>query len=693
MGRVRFMVIAPFFITTMVLCAAPFNEKLKSNTEHGSASIKNGDAKASEKSAVANHGKAEGNKVLNCHEDMTSRIRVTDDGSVQHVNYQKGIVCAPDGSKTILELLGARCASMGSDPFLGTIVGSEVKYRSAEDIWREAEGLAALFARLLAQEDKVGIYSVNRYEWVVSEMASYMSGCINVPLYSTFSPADVRQILAETEMKVCVASADKAQLLLETVLEDSKAGLSCIVLMDRDAGVAERLRNAGVLVYYFGDVVSSGDKAGRKRYPKGDDLATICYTSGTSGSPKGVMLTHRNFVSCVAGISRGSRAGEMVEIGRDDVYLSYLPLAHVMERVCMNISMASGCRIVFFRGNLKEIKEDYLVVRPTFIIAVPRVLNLFKEKIEEKVQQKNFAARCAFRGALWYKMWRVSKGELRSRFVDWLVFDRIAKEFGGRINRILCGSAPLRREVLVYMQAVLSCRIFQGYGQTENVGAGIVQPLDSRVYDNVGIPFPANEVNLGEIPEELGSEYMRRYPGCRVGEILLRGDNVTQGYYKRPKETGQLFTKDGWLRTGDIGMFDSSAGVFSVIGRVKDGFKTSQGEYIDPEKLEVLYADGDVVQDVCIPRRSDSDRIVAIVVCPETKKSDAEILAHVRETGEKLFKQRRITRLEIPWRVVVLRRGFESFEGADLLTPTAKKRRPLIERYFSQEIDSLLGIK
>ncbi|AFN83893.1 long chain fatty acid CoA ligase [Encephalitozoon romaleae SJ-2008] len=623
---------------------------------------------------------------------MKKRIRITEEGAVQHVNFQRGVVCTPDGSTTLLELLFNRCNNMGDDPLYGTIVEGEVVYRSANEVWKDAESIARLIGQMTEPKDTVGIYSVNRYEWIVTEMASYMCGCTNVPLYSTFSPENVQLILEETGMKVCVASADKARQLLDSVLE--KGGkLSCVVLMDRDEEVRERLENAGIRTYYFEDAASLSGEVGKERYPSGDDLATICYTSGTSGKPKGVMLTHKNFISGVAGVFRGSNEREMVRLSRDDVYLSYLPLAHVMERICVNISVAYGCKIVFFRGNSKEIKEDYLIVKPTFIISVPRVLNLFKEKIEENVRQKNILVRGIFRASLWYKKWRVSRGELRNRLLDWLVFDKVSKEFGGRIGQVLCGSAPLKKEVLVYMQAVLSCRIFQGYGQTENVGTGIVQPLDCYLYDNVGIPFPSNEVKLGEISGELKSEYGRRYPSCKIGEILLRGDNVTQGYFKRPSETLELFTSDGWLRTGDIGMFDTDTGMFSVIGRVKDGFKTSQGEYIDPGKLEMLYSDGEVVHDVCIPRRSDSDRIVAIVVCPGTKKSDEEILRHVVETGEKLFKQKRITRLEIPSRVIVVRKGFESFSDGELVTPTAKKRRPLIERYFLHEINEALEIK
>ncbi|KAL7344721.1 4-coumarate-coA ligase 2 [Encephalitozoon intestinalis] len=689
MGTIRFISIISFLSDMMIWCIDGPGKEAKDNLKAPllTSDNKPNDFKASPIPC------SESTVRMSRFKDMMNRIRIMEDGSVQHVNFQRDVVCTPDGSKTILELLLSRCATMGNEPFLGTIVGNEVKYKTANDIRREAEGLASFLAQTTSPGDMVGIYSVNRYEWIVAEMATYMCGCTNVPLYSMFSPENVQMILKETGMKVCVASREKAEQLVETVLEGRETMLEHIVLMDKAPELVARLENAGLRGHYLKEVISHRGGITKERYSKGEDLATICYTSGTSGCPKGVMLTHRNFISGVSGIFRGSRKEEMVSLDKEDVYLSYLPLAHVMERICVNISMAYGCKIVFYRGNMKEIKEDYLVAKPTFIISVPRVLNLFKDKIEEKVRQKNFVLRWIFRGALRYKMWRVGRGELKSKFADWLVFNRIAKEFGGRISRILCGSAPLRKEVLVYMQAVLSCRIIQGYGQTENVGSGIVQPLDTNLYDNVGIPFPSNEVKLGEIPAELGSEYGRRYPGRKFGEILLRGDNVTQGYFKRPEETAELFTKDGWLRTGDIGMFDVSTGMFSVIGRLKDGFKTAQGEYIDPEKLETLYIDGDIIQDVFIPRRSESERIIAIVVCPDEKKSEKEIMEHLREVGEKLVKQRRITRLEIPSKVIVLRRGFESFEGADLLTPTAKKKRALVEKYFAEEIDKTLGIK
>ncbi|AFM99185.1 long-chain acyl-CoA synthetase [Encephalitozoon hellem ATCC 50504] len=690
MGGIRFTAVKSFFASVVILSSLVFADYAQVTNGKG---IKGFVPDAPKGSMKAGSPGSNESAIVSNLRDIMGRIRVMDDGSVQHVNFQQGVVCAPDGSKTVLEIFLTRCSTAGSDPLFGTISGGEVVYKSASETLRDVKGIASFLSKMTEPKDIVGIYSVNRYEWIVAEMASYMCGCTNVPLYSTFSPENVQLILEETEMKVCIASADKAKLLLESVLE-SRGKLSCVILMDRDENVKEMLENVGVRVEYFWDVVSTDVDVDGTRYPSGDDLATICYTSGTSGKPKGVMLTHKNFISGVAGIFRGSNEGEMVRLSRDDVYLSYLPLAHVMERICINISMAYGCKIVFYRGNPREIKEDYLVAKPTFIISVPRVLNLFKEKIEENVRQKNIFVRGVFRAALWYKMWGVAvKGELKNRFLDWLVFNRISREFGGRIEKILCGSAPLKKDVLVYMQAVLSCRIFQGYGQTENVGAGIVQPLDNQVYDNVGIPFPSNEVKLGEISDELRSEYVRRYPSCRVGEILLRGDNVTQGYFKRPEETRELFTSDGWLRTGDIGMFDTRTGMFSVIGRVKDGFKTSQGEYIDPEKLEVLYSDGEVVQDMCIPRRSDSDKIVAIAVCPGTQKSDKEIFQHVLSTGERLFKQKKITKLEIPWRVIVVRQGLEALCSGEFVTPTGKKRRPVIEKFFEKEINKALGIK
>ncbi|KAH9411413.1 AMP-binding enzyme [Ordospora pajunii] len=624
---------------------------------------------------------------------ITERVIVSEEGAFRHVNYQEDVRCTPDGSRTILEVFLNRCSLMGERPMMGTIVGPEVVYQTANEVKSKAESLSSFLNGIVKPGDMIGIYSPNRYEWVTAEMAGYMSGCVNVPLYSTFSPSVVRLVFEETGMKVVFVSADKAKLLLENVFLVSGGEQFHVIMMDKDEDVCEKLRRTGVSTSYFDDLANGEGRSNAELYPNGEDLATVCYTSGTSGKPKGVMLTHRNFISSIAAFYRGSTKEEQPSfVNHDGVYLSYLPLAHVMERLCMNISISEGLKVGFYRGDAKMLQMDFLTIKPAFIASVPRILNVFKDRIEMEIRKKNFLVRGMFKLALKYKIWRQKKGVMRSRILDWMIFDKVSEKFGGEIRWILCGAAPLKPEVLYFIQAVFSCRVFQGYGQTENIGAGLLQPLDCEDYDNVGIPYPANEIKLEKISPEFQQECDRRHPNMVVGEIMMRGENITSGYYKRPSDTKALFGNGGWLRTGDIGMYDPAKGLFHIVGRIKDGFKTSQGEYIDPEKLENMYADGNVVMDVCIPRRTDSDKIVAIVVCPDERRSEASVLAHVKRIGEKLFLEKAVTKLEIPHNVVVIRKGFDCFEGQEFLTPTSKKKRYEIEVYFSREIDEALHL-
>ncbi|TBU15923.1 long-chain acyl-CoA synthetase [Ordospora colligata] len=625
---------------------------------------------------------------------MTERVVVSEEGAFRHINYQKDVKCTPDGSRTILEVFLNRCNLLGEHAMMGTIVGSEVMYLTANEMKSKAENISSFLNGITKPGDMIGIYSPNRYEWIAAEMAGYMSGCVNVPLYSTFSPSAVQLVFEETGMKVIFVSADKAKLLLENVFLVSGGEQFHVIMMDKDEDVCEKLRRAGVNTNYFEDLANVEGTSNVEFYPKGEDLATVCYTSGTSGRPKGVMLTHSNFITSIAAFYRGSTKEELPSFVNDEgVYLSYLPLAHVMERLCMNIYISAGLKVGFYRGDAKMLQMDFLTVKPAFIASVPRVLNLFKDRIETEIRKKNFLVRGIFKLALKYKIWKQRKGVMSSKFLDWMIFDKVSKQFGGEIRWILCGAAPLKPEVLYFIQAVFSCRVFQGYGQTENIGAGLFQPIDCNDYDNVGIPYPANEIKLEKMSPEFQQECDRRHPGMDVGEIMMRGDNITSGYYKRPNDTKALFGKDGWLRTGDIGMYDPTIGMFHIVGRIKDGFKTSQGEYIDPEKLENMYTDGNVIMDVCIPRRTDSDKIVAIVVCPDERRSEASILAHVKGIGEKLFWEKAVTKLEIPHNVVVIRKGFDSFERQEFLTPTSKKKRHEIEMYFSREIDEAFMTK
>ncbi|KAK6090640.1 hypothetical protein P3W45_000363 [Vairimorpha bombi] len=608
---------------------------------------------------------------------MEKRTNKNKNGEITHKNYIEDLECTENGSKTLIELFLSTVSKYPNKEFLGTIKNDQLHWESYSEIRSKVEKISSFFNSIIDEKNIIGIFSVNRYEWLVSEYASYMSNCLNCPLYSTFGPEAVKLIIEETQMKICCLSGIKAESLLDILKDQERTSLKHVVIFDEEFDRENEFKDIGIEVYFFNKIIEAANVSQRKFNLSSNDLATICYTSGTSGIPKGVQLTHKNFIANVAAFFRGNTKSEMYNVNSDDVYMSYLPLAHVMERISVSVIMSVGGSIGFFRGNPKEIKKDYMIIRPTFIIAVPRVLNLFKQKIEEGVASRGFLANLVFNLALKWKIWRQKRGCIKNYLLDFFIFDKIANEFGGRIRACLCGSASLSPDVLVFLQGAMSMRIFQGYGQTETTGATTLCPLDVYDFDNVGIPFPSCKIKL--LPTEGYDE--------STGQILVKGDNVTQGYFKRPELNDELFTEDGWLKTGDIGSIKD--GVLRIEGRTKDRFKTGHGEYIEPEKLELLFVGG-IIEDILITSLSGCDKLVAIVVSTKDDVTEKDVLDAIFSKGNNLVRDKKMNRYEIPSHIILLKKGFEAYENQNFLSPTAKKIRKNIEKYFNKEIKKAL---
>lgn len=638
------------------------------------------------------------------------------DGIFQSPDYIGDLKSLEDGSETLLEMLHNVTKRCHKKEFLGTINTETqiVEYESYGAVFKKMKRIGAFLRANKPSsssgdtKDIIGIFSVNKTEWFVSEYGIYMANMINCPLYSTFGAESIRYILNQTEMEICFVSGIKAVSLYDDVIKDGDFRLRIIVTYEKlDEELVRKYNEKKIDVILFSDLtmaendensdVSSKDsgfseenenyEGSRKSckdkdlvdlpfedLPTSDSIATICYTSGTSGVPKGVILSHKNFICTIAGFILIKPVSQIFEIVDDDVYISYLPLAHVMERVCSLMVMAKGARIAFFRGNPKLLQQDMKIIKPTFLVGVPRVFNVFKEKIEEAIRKKSFLLRVIVNFAFKAKIAQQKRGKYKHWFWDWLVFNKIHAEFGGCIRGSLNGSAPLSGKVTEYLQAIISSRIFQGYGQTEGTAANILMTLDDFENERVGIPFPSNLVKLCPTDD---------YTGGMKGEIYLKGNNIASGYYKREDLNKDTFD-DGWLRTGDIGVIEDD--VFKVVGRRKEIFKTSHGEYIIPEKIENVLKAG-IIDDVLVTGKSLGDFIVAIVVCKNEKIEPEEVLSKLTMLGEKACKNGLLTRYEIPRKIHVIRRDFDSY--GEMLTPTLKKKRGKIEGLFEKEIFAL----
>lgn len=579
-----------------------------------------------------------------------------------------------NGAKTLLEGLIKNSEVMPDKKVHGTIIDDKLDYKTYKEIQIDCKRLGAFLETITVEREIIGIYSINRIEWTISEYATYFANCINCPLFSNFTEESLRHVLSETEMKTIICASNQLSFLIKSIKSsDLTFKLKNIILMDDEKNLKELVEEAGYNFYLFSDILSNSSLNLSRPHPLPNDLATICYTSGASGLPKGAMLTHANFISQVEGFELGSEKYGIINFNCDEIYISYLPLAHVLERIVFTIVFFKGGYIGYFSGNLKALQNDFKIIKPTFITVVPRVLNVFKSKIEEKVNNLSFIKRAIFKIGLSWKLFMLKFGYVSSWFWDSLVFNKISSEFGGAINGSLCGGAAINPDVINFMKVVLSAKIFQGYGQTEGIGANIVSPIISKDVSSVGVPFVTTQIKLvysDDLP-----------PSC--GHLYMRGPCIMQGYYKREDLTKKAFDKGGWLITGDICKYEN--GMFYVVGRSKDLFKTSFGEYITPEVIENLLSGG-IVEDIYVTYSLGHDYLLAIVVCSDENVSILDVANKIKERGSHLVSEKKMARYEIPAHFVLVREPFISINDGKLITPSLKKRRREFESFFESKI-------
>ncbi|EKX31964.1 hypothetical protein GUITHDRAFT_121866 [Guillardia theta CCMP2712] len=614
----------------------------------------------------------------------------------------------------------------------------------------------------------VGIFSINRPENFKILYSIFSQRFIACPLYDTHGSNTIKFILDQSETTVVCAEASKMKVLLE----GRGAALKYIVILDENLDDEEKsvlekqAKDAKITLFTIKDLRESADKTpGETSDITPDDWAYIMYTSGTTGNPKGVCLTHKNILSAASGVMRqspryegagaaaatgagagagagaGDGDGDDGCIGDDggDIYISYLPMAHSFE-ICIQICMvAVGASIGFFQGDIRLlVSSDLPLLKPTLMSGVPRVYGRVYDKVMQQVEEKGPVAKLLFDTAFANQAWCMEMG-FRNPLWDLLVFNKIKEALGGRVRLMASGAAPLGTEVHKFMRTVFGVPICQGYGMTENAAAAVCQPPEYSATGNVGGPVPCTEVKLEdteyykttdeypktaqEFEEQFGfkGEFDPSLAGKRMvrGEVCLRGNNVFLGYYKMEEETKEVLDKDGWLHTGDIGMWNED-GSLSIIDRKKNIFKLAQGEYVAPEVVESAISTCKWVSQVFVYGNSFENHLIAIIVpSEEVLSKHAEHCGWTADNGGKISladivakpEVAKIMKKQIMDDIVAScksnkLRGFEvpkaiDFEAQvndmgygftienDCLTPTMKLRRPQLEKRYAAMIKKL----
>ncbi|HVT45667.1 MAG TPA: long-chain fatty acid--CoA ligase [Thermoanaerobaculia bacterium] len=538
------------------------------------------------------------------------------------------------------------------------------------------------------REDRVAILSENRPEWTIADFAILAAGAVTVPIYPTLLGRQIEYILNDSGSVAVVASTtEQMDKLLD--VRDHCPGLSTIIVCD----APDRLK-AEVLT--FESVVRSGaeiEKAeGRERFDqilasrKADDLATIVYTSGTTGNPKGAMLTHGNIASNVVATC------EVLQFEKGDVTLSILPLSHILERMGDFSYLYRGATIAYAES-VSKVRDNLQEVRPDLFAAVPRLFEKMQAAIMENVAASPARKQKIFHWALGVARERLPFRvehkplpfglKLKSLIAEKFVFKKILDRLGGNVRFVLSGGAPLSPELAAFFIGA-GLEIYEGYGLTETSPVISINTPKARRLGTVGRPIPGVEVKIA--PD---------------GEILSRGPHIMKGYYNNPEATAQAIDADGWFHTGDIGEIDSD-GFLKITDRKKDILINAYGKNIAPQPLENLLKTSPLIATPVLI--GDRRKYLSALIIPNFEKlerdartlgidfgSREELVAHPKVKAMMQAEIDRfndtVDRQERVRRFALLPDDFTIEAGE--ITPSLKVKRKVVDEKYKELIDQM----
>ena len=562
-----------------------------------------------------------------------------------------------------------------------------------EDIsWKElgsqveeiAQGLLDLG---LEPGDKVAIFSDNGPEWAAADLGILAAGGVTVPIYTTLTSPEIEYILKDSEARILfVQNPEKAA----KVFGIQKTLDLKIILFEAP------YRISGPRIWWLGELRGLGRTApppiketfkSRLNAGKRTDLCSIIYTSGTTGPPKGVMLTHGNFLSNCEAVR------EALPLTEEDLLLSFLPLSHVFERMAGYYFALFTGGIIAYAESMEKVPENLREVRPTVLTGVPRFYEKFKERIDEAVRQEKGLKQMILLWAIQVAQeWAQQKVDgktiswdltLAYALADGLVFSKLRERLGGRLRFCVSGGAPLSKELALFFYGV-GVLILEGYGLTETSPVIAVNRLDRFRFGSVGQVIPGVEVRIAE-----------------DGEILTRGPHLMQGYFKKPQATAEVIDAEGWFHTGDVGQLDPDRFLI-ITDRKKDLIKTSGGKMVAPQNIEAALKKDSVIADAVVI--GDRRKYLTALIVPDVERLEAyagkQAIPYVNREDlvqnpqiEALIWKRvervnaNLASFEQVKKITLLSQPFSMVSGE--LTPTLKVKRQVVSQRYAQQIEAM----
>lgn len=584
-------------------------------------------------------------------------------------------------NQTIYSLLTDRLARTGADTVIAAKKIGPGRWQNVttgefhERVVSAAKGLIALG---IAKGDAVTIFSSTRLEWGILDFALAAVGAVSVPIYDTDSAPQAQRIMNDSVVKLAFADNRERFDRLDSVKDHCPALKQILMIEGNALGALEGL----------GVTVSDEELNERVATVRTDDLATIVYTSGSTGNPKGAELTHKNFVSITISASQA-----LHEVVLDDHprLLLFLPLAHCFARFIQYASIASDDGVVGYLPDTKTLLPDLRSFEPTYLLGVPRVF----EKVYNAASHK---AGAGWKGRLFVKaaeaarVWsrKEQAGEQhtfaeiaeRAKY-ETLVYRTVRGALGPKIKYVACGGAPLSLDLAHFYNGI-GLPMIQGYGMTETAAPFAATRVTDNVIGTVGQPAPGSSIRISD-----------------EGELQVKGPNVFRGYHNLPEKTAEAFTADGWLRTGDLAEIDDE-GHIVITGRIKDIIITAGGKNVSPIPLEEEIAKCPIVEH-CVVVGDQRPFIGALVtldpeslalwlpahgLSTETPVDRLATNAAVREEIQQYVDKANATvsRAESVRKFAVL--GTQFTQENKCLTPSLKVVRPAVNRVFADVIDN-----